>query len=122
MTENLADLPLFHCDHEPAVIEPNRNQGFVFPAKMLMAFVTEANFDTLPVLHAGRANMVKFRNKPERGFLMKNLQAGGFLFIGGAIIMTVTQFGKVVPIIGGVCALLGVGMLLYYLFSQDGQY
>ncbi|MCX2456074.1 hypothetical protein [Lacticaseibacillus nasuensis] len=53
---------------------------------------------------------------------MKNLQAGGFLFVGGAIIMTVTHFGQVIPILGGVCALLGVGMLLYYLFSQEGKY
>ncbi|WP_164848120.1 hypothetical protein [Lacticaseibacillus hulanensis] len=53
---------------------------------------------------------------------MKNLQAGGFLFVGGAIIMMVTQFGKVVPIVGGVCAVLGAGMLVYYLFSQDGKY
>ena len=53
---------------------------------------------------------------------MKNLQAGGFLFVGGAIIMTVTQFGQVIPILGGVCELLGVGMLLYYLFSQEGKY
>lgn len=53
---------------------------------------------------------------------MKNLQAGGFLFLGGAIIMTTTQFGKVVPMIGAACALLGVGMLIYYLFSNDGEY
>ena len=53
---------------------------------------------------------------------IKNLHAGGFLFVGGAIIMTVTQFGKVVPILGGVCTLLGAGMLIYYLFSEDGKY
>ncbi|WP_461215384.1 hypothetical protein [Lacticaseibacillus sp. GG6-2] len=53
---------------------------------------------------------------------MKNLQAGGFLFVGGAIMMTVTRFGNVIPILGGVCALLGVGMLIYYLFSQNGKY
>ncbi|WP_225047302.1 hypothetical protein [Lacticaseibacillus kribbianus] len=53
---------------------------------------------------------------------MKNLQAGGFLFIGGAIIMTTTQFGKVVPVLGAVCAVLGVGMLIYYLFSDNGKY
>ena len=48
---------------------------------------------------------------------MKNLLAGGFLFVGGAIIMTTTQFGHVIPMIGAGCALLGLGMLLYYLFS-----
>lgn len=53
---------------------------------------------------------------------MKNLQAGGFLFIGGAIIMTTTQFGRIVPILGAVCALVGVGSLLYYLFSDNGKY
>lgn len=53
---------------------------------------------------------------------MKNLQAGGFLFVGGAIIMTTTQLGKVVPMIGAACAILGVGMLIYYLFSNDGKY
>ncbi|WP_262314561.1 hypothetical protein [Lacticaseibacillus parakribbianus] len=53
---------------------------------------------------------------------MKNLQAGGFLFVGGAIIMTTTRFGQVVPYIGAGCAVLGVGMLIYYLFSDDGKY
>ncbi|WP_317380517.1 hypothetical protein [uncultured Intestinimonas sp.] len=52
---------------------------------------------------------------------MKNLQAGGFLFIGGAILMT-SEFANLVPIIGAVCALIGGGMLVYYLFSQDGRY
>jgi len=49
---------------------------------------------------------------------MTNLIASGFLFVGGAIIMNVSQFGKIVPIMGGVCALLGVGLLLYHLFSE----
>jgi len=49
---------------------------------------------------------------------MKNLIASGFLFVGGAIIMNVDQFGKIVPILGGICAVLGVGMLLYYLFYE----
>lgn len=53
---------------------------------------------------------------------MKNLLAGGFLFVGGAIIMTTTQFGHVIPMICAGCALLGFGMLLYYLFSDDGKY
>lgn len=52
---------------------------------------------------------------------MKNLQAGGFLFIGGAILMT-SEFAKLVPIIGTVCALIGGGILIYYLFSQNGKY
>jgi len=54
----------------------------------------------------------------ERGKIMKNLIASGFLFVGGAIIMNVDQFGKIVPILGGICAVLGVGMLLYYLFYE----
>lgn len=53
---------------------------------------------------------------------MKNLLAGGFLFIGGAIIMTANRFGQIIPILGGVCAVLGLGMLLYFLFSADGKY
>lgn len=52
---------------------------------------------------------------------MKNLQAGGFLFIGGAILMT-SEYANWVPIVGSICALLGVGMLIYYLFSKDGKY
>ena len=58
----------------------------------------------------------------QRRCRMKNLLAGGFLFVGGAIIMTTTQFGHVIPMIGAGCALLGFGMLLYYLFSDDGKY
>lgn len=50
--------------------------------------------------------------------IMTNLIASGFLFVGGAIIMNVSQFGKIVPIMGGVCALLGVGLLLYHLFAE----
>lgn len=38
------DLPLFQRDNQRAVIEPDRQEGFVFPKKMLMAFVTETNF------------------------------------------------------------------------------
>ena len=53
---------------------------------------------------------------------MKNLIASGFLFVGGAILMTVTTFGKVVPFLGGICALIGVGMLIYYVFSSNGKY
>lgn len=52
---------------------------------------------------------------------MKNLAAGGFLFVGGAILMLVTEFGKAVPIFGMVCVLIGVGMLLYHTFSKDGN-
>lgn len=53
---------------------------------------------------------------------MKNLNAGGFLFVGGAILMLVTEFGEWVPIFGLICAMIGVGMLLYYVFSKDGEY
>lgn len=52
---------------------------------------------------------------------MKNLIAGGFLFIGGTILMLVTKFDWA-PVAGLVCALIGVGMLLYYVFSKDGKY
>lgn len=53
---------------------------------------------------------------------MKNLAAGGFLFVGGAILMLVTEFGKAVPVFGMACALIGVGMLIFYVFSKDGKY
>ena len=33
-----------------------------------------------------------------------------------------SEFAKLVPIIGAVCALIGGGMLVYYLFSQNGKY
>lgn len=59
--------------------------------------------------------------KQGTGVSMKNLQAGGFLFVGGAILMT-SEFAKLVPIIGAVCVLIGGGMLVYYLFSQNGKY
>ncbi|WP_407895421.1 nucleoside phosphorylase [Lacticaseibacillus sp. N501-2] len=42
----MENLPLFQRDNQKAVIEPDRQEGFVFPKKMLMAFVTEQNFDT----------------------------------------------------------------------------
>ena len=53
---------------------------------------------------------------------MKNLLAAGFLFVGGAILMTVPGFGRIVPILGAVCAVVGVGMLLYFVFSENGKY
>lgn len=40
---------------------------------------------------------------------MKNLIAAGFLFVGGAILMTVTEMGRIVPFLGAVCALIGAG-------------
>lgn len=49
------------------------------------------------------------------------INTSGFLFIGGAVLMLVTEFGKPVQIFGLVCALVGVGMLLYYTFSKDGN-
>ena len=39
------ELPLFQRDDHKAVIEPDRQQGFIFPKKMLMSFVTETNFN-----------------------------------------------------------------------------
>lgn len=53
---------------------------------------------------------------------MKNLIAGGFLFVGGAVLMLVSEFGQWVPIFGMVCAIVGVGMLLFFVFSKDGKY
>lgn len=53
---------------------------------------------------------------------MKNLIAGGFLFVGGAVLMLVSEFGKWVPIFGLVSAVIGVGMLLFFVFSKDGKY
>lgn len=53
---------------------------------------------------------------------LKNLIAGGFLFVGGAILMNVSAFGKTVPIAGAVCAVIGVGMLLYFVFSKNGKF
>src|SRR5699024_8729436 len=55
--------------------------------------------------------------------VMKNLLAGGFLFVGGAVLLTAD--GAVSPVIsgaGGVCTMLGVGILLYFLFSNNGKY
>lgn len=45
MPDFFNELPLFQRDDQKAVIEPDRQQGFVFPKKMLMAFVTEINFN-----------------------------------------------------------------------------
>lgn len=53
---------------------------------------------------------------------MKNLIAGGFLFVGGGILMNTDNFGNVIPFLGVVCALIGVGMLIYFVFSDDGKY
>ncbi len=53
---------------------------------------------------------------------MKNLHAGGYLFVGGAILATANGFGQVVSIFGMLCILTGVGMLLYYVFSKNGNY
>lgn len=50
-----------------------------------------------------------------------NINTSGFLFIGGAVLMLVTEFGKAMQIFGMVCVLIGVGMLLYYAFSKDGN-
>lgn len=47
--------------------------------------------------------------------------SSGFLFVGGAILMLVTEFGKTVQIFGIVCAIIGVGMLLFFVFSKDGN-
>ena len=52
---------------------------------------------------------------------MKNLIAGGFLFVGG-ILMNTDNFGNVIPFLGAACALIGVGMLIYFVFSDDGKY
>jgi hypothetical protein len=60
----------------------------------------------------------------KKGFTMKNsnkIITSGFLFVGGAVLMLVTEFGKTVPIFGLVCSLVGVGMLLYFTFSKDGS-
>ncbi len=53
---------------------------------------------------------------------MKNLLAAGFLFVGGAILMTVSEMGKVVPFLGAACALVGAGLLVYIVFSENGSY
>ncbi|EJY47339.1 hypothetical protein HMPREF1347_02542 [Enterococcus faecium 504] len=53
---------------------------------------------------------------------MKNLMAGGFLFVGGSILMNTEHFGNIVPFLGVACALIGVGMLIYFVFSDDGKY
>jgi len=50
---------------------------------------------------------------------MINVLASGFLFVGGAIMMTVVHFGTVVPILGAVCTAIGAGWLLYQLFLED---
>ena len=48
---------------------------------------------------------------------MTNLLAAGFMFVGGAILMLAGEYAKWVPIIGSIIALIGLGMLIYYLFS-----
>ncbi|HFC9227715.1 TPA: hypothetical protein QFQ09_001886 [Enterococcus faecium] len=53
---------------------------------------------------------------------MKNLIAGGFLFVGGGILMNTDNFGNVIPFLGAACALIGVEMLIYFVFSDDGKY
>lgn len=53
---------------------------------------------------------------------MKNLLAGGFLFVGGAILMNNDKMGDIVPYLGAACAVVGVGMLIYYVFSNNGKY
>lgn len=53
---------------------------------------------------------------------MKNLLAAGFLFVGGAILMTVSELGKIVPFLGAACAMIGAGMLIYVVFSNNGKY
>ena len=52
----------------------------------------------------------------------KNLLAAGFLFVGGAILMTVSELGQIVPFLGAACALIGAGMLIYVVFSNNGKY
>jgi CHASE2 domain-containing sensor protein len=52
----------------------------------------------------------------------KNLFASGFLFVGGAILMLAGEFAAWVPIAGSICALIGIGMLIYFVFSKDGKY
>jgi uncharacterized membrane protein YgdD (TMEM256/DUF423 family) len=49
------------------------------------------------------------------------LLAGGFLFVGGAIIMTITHSGVTVPRIGGVCALVGMFLLIFSLFRHESD-
>lgn len=51
---------------------------------------------------------------------MKNLIASGFLFVGGAI-MTLAGDPAWLPHVGFVCAAIGLGMLLYYVFGNDGD-
>lgn len=53
---------------------------------------------------------------------MKNLLAAGFMFVGGAILMLAGEYAKWIPIVGNIIALIGLGMLVYYLFSKDGNY
>lgn len=53
---------------------------------------------------------------------MKNLLAAVFLFVGGAILMTVTEMGKIVPFLGAASALVGAGLLVFFVFSDNGRY
>lgn len=56
------------------------------------------------------------------GNLMENLLAGGFLFVGGAILMLANEYSNWVPVVGSIIALIGLGMLIYFLFSKNGKY
>ena len=53
---------------------------------------------------------------------MENLLAGGFLFVGGAILMLANEYSNWVPVVGSIIALIGLGMLIYFLFSKNGKY
>ena len=64
----------------------------------------------------------KYYNVRKEMNKMKNLIAGGFLFVGGGILMNTDNFGNVIPFLGAACALIGVGMLIYFVFSDDGKY
>ena len=48
---------------------------------------------------------------------MKSLHAGGYLFVGGAILLS--RGGLLSTIVGFLCTLLGIGILLYFLFGED---
>ncbi|MDR1665337.1 MAG: hypothetical protein LBR83_10545 [Clostridiales bacterium] len=55
---------------------------------------------------------------------MKNIKRvliGGFLFVGGAVIMNIAHSGNTIPQIGGVIALLGLFALLYSFFKPDND-
>jgi hypothetical protein len=54
---------------------------------------------------------------------MKKLFAGGFLFIGGAILMSASApaLGEGILYIGFACAFAGMGMMVYSLFSKNDE-